>query len=88
MRARLLIDLGVDADDDVRRAHQMPEAFGGERRDLGERLAPDELGGQLFRDRDRHLDRLRLHAALDRLHVAGQPFERGGDGAEGTGQQP
>ena len=40
--ARGLVQRVVDAHHDMRRRDQLPEAFGGERRDLGERLARDQ----------------------------------------------
>src|SRR5262249_22771370 len=49
--------------------HQVGEAILDETDDLAERLGGDQRAAELARDRDRHLDRLRLHP---RLH-AGNP---------------
>ena len=45
--ARDLVQRVVDAHHHVRRGGELAEAFGGERRDLGERLARDQLGREL-----------------------------------------
>ena len=83
-RARLLQSV-VDAHDHVRRRHQVPEAIGGERGELGERLARDQLGRELAGDRDRHLDRLGLEPRLDRGEAAVELGERGRDAFERGG---
>jgi len=46
------VDVRTDAHHDVRRADQMMEALGGERGNLGERLARDQLRRQFGGDRD------------------------------------
>ena len=66
----------VDAHHDVRRRDQLAEAFGRERRDLGERLARDQLRRELAGDRDRDLDRLGFEPRLDRREAARQRCER------------
>ena len=75
----------VDAHHDVRRGVEMLEAFGGERGDLGERLAQHELGRKLAGDRDRKLDRLGFEPLLDRREPARQPIERVADLLERDG---
>ena len=69
----------VDAHHDVRRGDELLEAIGGERGDLGERLARDQLGRQLAGDRGRDLDRFGLEAAFDRGEALRQPAERVAD---------
>jgi hypothetical protein len=60
----------------------MAEAAGGQRGKLGERLAGDQLGGELPRHRPRHPDRLGLEPRLDRGEAAIELGERGGDAFE------
>ena len=48
----------------MRRGDELLEAIGGERGDLGERLARDQLGRELAGDRDGKLDRLGLEPRL------------------------
>ena len=65
------------------------EAFGGERGDLGERLARDQLRRELGRDRDRHLDGFGFEPTFDRragparelLERVADPLQRGGGAA-------
>ena len=78
-RAGGLVQRVVDAHDDVRRRGKLLEAFGGERRDLGERLARHELRRELARDRDRKLDGFGFEPLLDRRKAARQPIERVAD---------
>ena len=60
-----VVDVGADTHDHVRRLHQMAEGFGGERGNLGEGLARDQLGRELAADRDRHFDRFGFQPRLD-----------------------
>ncbi len=69
----------------MRRGGELLEAFGGERRDLGERLARDQLGRKLAGDRDRKLDGFGFEPALDRDKAARQPVERVADLLERDG---
>src|SRR5438477_1011304 len=66
----------VDAHYDVRRRGEMLEAFGGERRDLGEGLAQNELGGKLARDCSRKLHGFGFEPAFDRGKAARQAIKR------------
>ena len=75
----------VDAHDDMRRGGELPEAFGGERGDLGERLAQHQLGRELAGDRDRELDGFGFEPLLDRGKPARQAVERVADLLEGRG---
>src|SRR3954471_8318792 len=64
----------VDAHHHVRRSGEMLEAFGGERGDLGDRLAQHELGGELAGDCGRKLDRFGFKPLFDR----GKPARHAG----------
>ena len=67
----------------MRRGGELLEAFGGERRDLGERLARDELRRELAGDRGGELDGFGLEPLLDRGEPARQAVERVADLLEG-----
>ena len=56
--------------DDVRRRGEMLEAFGGERRDLGEGLPRDQGRGKLARNSDGDFDGLRFKPRLDAADVS------------------
>src|SRR5215216_3349024 len=71
-----LVELVVDADDEMRGCDQMREAVADERGDFAERLAGDQFAAQLARHGDRDFDRLGFHPGLD----AG---ETRGDAADG-----
>ena len=72
---RGLVQGVVDADHHVRGVGELLEAFGGERRDLGERLARDQVGCELAADRDGKLDGFGFQALLDRGKPAGELVE-------------
>src|SRR5450755_287900 len=55
----------VDPDHQMRRRHQVGETVADQSGDLGERLARNQLGAQLARDRDRDVDGLGLHPDFD-----------------------
>ena len=57
----------------------MAETVHGQRRNLGERLAFDQRGGELLGDRDRDVDRFGLELGFHRREAAHDAFERGGD---------
>src|SRR5437868_2432753 len=71
-----LVELVVDANDEMRGCDQVREAVADEGGDFAERLAGDQFAAQLARDRDRDIDGLGLHPGLD----AG---ETRGDAADG-----
>jgi hypothetical protein len=75
----------VDAHHDVRRGGQLPEALGGERGDLAERLALQKLRHELSGNRHGKLNGLRLDALLGRDDAAGKALDRASDLLEGGG---
>src|SRR5215469_14943292 len=84
----LAVQRAVDAHDEVGRRQELAETLVGERRDLGERLACDQLGRELPADRERDLDRLRLEPVLDRLEAGAQLLEPMGDALERACEPP
>src|SRR5690242_8660300 len=84
----LAIERPVDAYDQVGGRQELAEALVGERRDLGEGLARDQVAGELAADRDRDLDRLRLEPVLDGLEARAHLLERVRDALEGAGDPP
>src|SRR3954465_4295951 len=74
-----LVELVVDADDEMRGCDQMGEAVADQRHDRAEPLPDDQFAAQLARHRDRDFDGLGLHPGLDAGETRGNAADGDAD---------